>query len=106
MAIRQFTTRRRQILVCVAVAFVLCPILQARPREMADAEMDQVCAKGSTGPSLNPVAINQLVFQFTQATSLGQVSGSGSVLVQVSPNASGNSSSTVTPLLPIPGNPD
>ena len=77
--------------VCLAVLCAVSPVLQAKPRVMADAEMDEVCAKGSTGFNVDSAALNQMVFAFSQATSLGQVSGSGAVTVEVIPNASGQS---------------
>ena len=53
--------------------------------------MDQVCAKGSAGPNVDPVALNQMVFQFSRQTALGQVSCSGVINVEVIASSSGKS---------------
>ena len=74
---------------CGVVLFALAPLLQAQPRVLADEEMDQVCAKGSTGLSVDPAALNQMFFEISRQTSLGQVTGSGTVSVEVIPNPSG-----------------
>ena len=58
---------------------------------MADEELDQVCAKGSTGFNVDSVALNQMVFDFSRQTPLGQVSGSGTMTVEVIPNSLGKS---------------
>ena len=82
---------------CLACLFALSPMLQAQPRLMADEEMDQVCAKGSAGLTVDPVALNQMVFEFSRQTSLGQVSGSGVISVEVIPSASGKSQVLLSP---------
>ena len=91
MSIRQFTTRISLTLVCLAWFGALSPRLQARPRLLADAEMDQVCAKGSTGFNVDSAVLNQMIFDFSRQTPLGQVSGSGAISVEVIPNTTGKS---------------
>ena len=81
----------------------MSPMLQAQPRLLADEEMDQVCAKGSAGLSVDPVALNQMVFEFSRQTSLGQVSGSGAISVEAIPNSSGKSQFLLGPPLAVPG---
>lgn len=71
---------------------VLCgwsPLVQAQPRLLADCEMDQICAKGLADYSANSVAFNQMSFNFSRATSLGQVSGSGLLNLSLIPSESG-----------------
>lgn len=77
------------ILRVLVLLLAVAPGLQARPRVMSDAEMDEVCAKGSTGFEVDPVAVNRLVFEFSRPTSLGHVSANGTISVEVLPNASG-----------------
>ncbi|MEI6083046.1 MAG: hypothetical protein WCS70_01965 [Verrucomicrobiota bacterium] len=89
MVIKQHIIRIPLMPVGWALLFALVPMLQAQPHLMADEEMDQVCAKGSVGVSVDPVALNQIFFQFSRLSSLGLVAGSGSVTVDVIPSASG-----------------
>src|SRR5580765_8021740 len=91
MVIGQLIMRISLIPSCAALLIALSPMLQARPRLMADEEMDQVCAKGSAGLNVDPVAISQMVVAFSRQTPLGRVSGSGSIRVEVIPSSSGKS---------------
>ena len=103
MAIRQFITLIPLVPFALALFCVGSPLLQAQPRLMADEEMDQVCAKGSAGPSVDPVVLNQMIFNFSRQTSLGQVSGSGAITVEALPNTSGKSQILVGPTPPVAG---
>jgi hypothetical protein len=47
----------------------------AAPRELSDAEMDEVCAKGSTGFDVDLRTIHELVMSFTHHTAVAQVAG-------------------------------
>jgi len=69
---------------------------------MADAEMDQVCAKGSAGLNVDPAALNQMVFAFSRQTSLGQVSGSGVITVETIPNSASKSQILLGPPVTAP----
>jgi len=91
MASRPITTRTLRTLIpcCLLVLCALAPVVQAHPRLLADAEMDQVCAKGLADYSVNSVAFNQMFFNFSRATSLGQVSGSGQLNLSLIPSVSG-----------------
>ena len=91
MAIRQHIIRFPLIPACLVLLCALAPMLPAQPHVMADEEMDQVCAKGSTGVDVDPVVLNQMVFEFSRQTSLGLVSASGAISVEMIPNSSGKS---------------
>lgn len=82
------------ILRCVVVLCALATVVEANPRLLADYEMDQVCAKGSADYSVNSVAFNQMFFNFSRATSLGQVSGSGQLNLSLIPSVSGKTQIT------------
>ena len=97
MAIRHFRLQVSLLPCSLAVFFALFTSLQAQPRVLADEEMDQVCAKGSAGFNVDSVALNQMVFDFSRQTSLGWVSGSGSINVEALSNPSGKSQISVGP---------
>ena len=103
METRQSIGRSPLLPVCLAVLGALAPRLQAQPHLLADAELDQVCAKGTAGFNVDPSAINQMIFSFSRQTSLGQVTGSGSITVEVIASAAGKSQITLGPSLTIPG---
>lgn len=103
MVMRELIARVPLIPVCLAVLCVFSPKLQARPRLMADEEMDQVCAKGSTGLNVDSLALNQMVFEFSRQTALGRVSGSAVISVEVIPNALGKSPLMLSPAMTVPG---
>ena len=85
---REFITRIAVVPVGLALLCIFAPALQAKPRVMADEDMDEVCAKGSTGISVDSVTLNQVI-SFSQQTSFGMVSGSGTISVEVIPNSAG-----------------
>jgi hypothetical protein len=82
---------------CVAALLAISPPAQAQPRVMEDDEMDQVCAKGSDGYEVSAVAVHQMVFDFHQQTSVGQVNCTGVIVTEIIPNVSGNTQITVGP---------
>ena len=91
MVIRPITTLSLRMLIpwCVMGLCVWTPLGQAQPRLLADAEMDQICAKGLPDYSVSSVAFDQMFFNFSRATSLGQVSGSGLLNLSLVPSVSG-----------------
>ena len=61
----------------VAIAAVLfAPHANAAYREMNDAQMDEVCAKGTTGFDVDLTTVQQMVMNFSQNSAVAQVSGS------------------------------
>jgi hypothetical protein len=89
VVIRQLTTRIPLITACLAALLAAPPVLRAQPRLLEDEEMDQVCAKGSTGFDVDPAALQQMVFDFHRQTSLGLVTVSGKISTEVIANPSG-----------------
>lgn len=66
-----------------------CAAHAVGPREMNDAELDEVCAKGSAGFDLSSVAIHDMLLSFSRESSLGLVSGSGRFQIESSAMGSG-----------------
>lgn len=56
----------------------------AAPRRLSDAELDRVCAKGSTGAGDHLVPLRAIQFDFQHAGTATQVAGSGRLLVEAS----------------------
>ncbi len=48
---------------------------QAAPRELNDAEMDEICAKGTTGFDVDLATIHEMVMAFSHHSAVAQVAG-------------------------------
>ncbi len=58
------------------------PQAGAAPRRLSDAELDRVCAKGSTGTGDHLIPLRAIQFDFQHAGTATQVAGSGRLLVE------------------------
>lgn len=66
----------------------------AKPRVMSDAEMDEVCAKGTEGIEVSMVSVQEIMFQVQKQTSLGKVSSSGTLKTEFLPTSSSSQITT------------
>ena len=78
-----------------AILFLYASTVWAIPHAMSDEELDQVCAGGSSGFNVAMPVIEDMVYQFSHTTPIGQVNGSVQVEVQGDP-----SHVTVSPSVP------
>jgi hypothetical protein len=74
----------------MALGLMVAGSLEAtgQPRVMNDAEMDEVCAKGTAGIDISMASVQEMVFQFQRHTSFGTVTGAGTIRTEFLPSAS------------------
>lgn len=68
---------------CAGLAASTCTAIAA-PRRLSDAELDRICAKGSTGTGDHLIPLRAIQFDFQHAGTATQVAGSGRLLVEAS----------------------